>query len=135
MEATKEYKTKQRDLILEFFISHKSEHLTAEQVIDHLKDKGTAVGKSTVYRYLEKLVSEGSVRKYFIEEGKSACYQYIEDNEQCHNHFHLKCVECGRLIHIECEYLDEADEHILCHHNFKVDNTKTVLYGICDKCF
>lgn len=135
METTKEYKTKQRDLILEFFITHKSEHLTAEQVIEHLKDKGTAVGKSTVYRHLEKLVSEGSVRKYFIEEGKGACYQYIEDKEQCHNHFHLKCVECGRLIHIECGYLDETDEHILCHHNFKVDNTKTVLYGICDKCF
>lgn len=134
MNITEGYKTKQRDLILDYFIKNQENHFTAEEIIEHLKQKGTAVGKSTVYRYLDKLVKDGTVRKYFIEEGISACYQYAQSSDKCMHHFHLKCLNCGKLFHIECNYLNEADEHILSHHNFKVDNTKTVLYGKCEEC-
>lgn len=43
-------------------------------MVDYLKSQGNGVGKSTVYRYLEKLVEEGKVRKYFLEEGAGACF-------------------------------------------------------------
>lgn len=134
MTITNGYKTKQRDLILKYFRENYATHVTAEDVVGHLKKEGTSVGKSTVYRYLEKLVEQGTVRRYFIEEGQGACYQYAGENEQCHHHFHLKCIECGSLLHIECDYLVEAEFHILKHHDFEIDNTKTVLYGRCEKC-
>lgn len=134
MKSGEGYKTRQRDLIFEFFVANKEKHVTADEVLEHLKGQGNSVGKSTVYRYLDRLVNEGKVRKYYIEEGMGACYQYVGDKEECNNHFHLKCIRCGRLIHIKCDYLSEVDEHISKHHDFKVDNTKTVLYGICNRC-
>lgn len=134
MVLTEGYRTKQRELILNYFIENKGRHVTAEEVVGHLREQGTNVGKSTVYRYLEKLVEQGIVRRFFIEEGYGACYQYMGEDKQCHEHFHLKCVSCGVLFHIQCAFLIEAEKHILNDHDFIIDNTKTVLYGLCDKC-
>lgn len=130
----KSYKTKQRSQILNCLIENKEKHLTADEITDALKQKGVDVGKTTIYRTLEKLLEDGSVRKYICEEGKSACFQYVDGNENCHRHFHLKCVKCGKLIHLECDYLSDLEQHIFEHHKFTVDNTKTVLYGICEEC-
>ncbi|MDE6725590.1 MAG: transcriptional repressor [Ruminiclostridium sp.] len=130
----KTYKTRQRLQVLNCLIDNKAKHLTADEIAVILKEQGADVGKTTVYRTLEKLVEEGSVRKYLCEEGKSACFQYVDDSGECHLHFHLKCVKCRKLIHLECDYLSDLEKHICEHHKFTVDNTKTVLYGICEDC-
>ena len=127
------YKTKQGERIFEALIKNEERHLTAEEICAILKAEGTAVGTATVYRNLEKLVSEGKIRRYRLDEGESACYQYIGDGT-CHEHFHLKCMQCGDVIHLECDYLDELNSHLLDHHGFNLDRTKIVLYGLCAKC-
>jgi len=134
MNTTTSYKTKQRHQILECLIKNKERHITADEIRIALSEEKSLVGKTTVYRYLDKLVSQGIVRKYIVEGGKSACYQYMERNNVCNKHFHLKCVNCGQLFHLECDYLDELDAHIKDHHDFQVDNSKTVLYGQCGSC-
>lgn len=134
MNAATSYKTKQRDQILDCLIKNKDRHITADEIRLTLNEEKSLVGKTTVYRYLDKLVSQGIVRKYLVEGGKSACYQFMERNNVCNNHFHLKCVDCGELFHLECNYLGELDSHIRDHHDFHVDNSKTVLYGQCGSC-
>lgn len=129
-----EYKTKQKEIIMEYLIDKKDIHLTAGEIAAHLRDNGNSVGISTVYRYLDKLVAGGMVRKYIIDENSPACYQYINDNGECCEHFHLKCTECGKLIHTECSLLSKISEHMSESHGFIMDNTKTLLYGICKDC-
>ena len=58
--------------------------------------------------------------------------QFLTENRD--RHFHLKCTGCGRLILVECDYLGEVSKHVLEHHQFTIDNTKTVLYGLCADC-
>lgn len=127
------YKTKQRELIWDYLRDHGG-HIAAEDIVEYLRGQGTSVGKSTVYRYLDRLVGEGTVRKFFLEEGMGACYQFVGDAGGCREHFHLKCLCCGKLFHIECDYLHEVQDHIFKSHRFFVDNTKTVLYGTCENC-
>ena len=83
------YRTKQRELILAYLQKNTARHLTVEDVTDALKQSGLAVGKTTVYRYMDKLADEGSVRKYFISNSKSACYEYIDSANTCRMHYHL----------------------------------------------
>ncbi len=129
------YKTKQREYMLEFLRSSGSRHITVAELVRHLQDCGTPVGMATVYRNLEQLVSEGVVRKYVLDEKSSACYQYVGDfPTACQGHFHLKCTQCGRLFHVSCAHLDALGAHLLEHHGFVVDHTKTVLYGTCQDC-
>lgn len=134
VKESKSYKTRQREQILNCLTENKTKHMTADDIVSWLKERKAEVGKATVYRALDKLIEEGKARKYISEEGKSACYQYVDDKGECHMHFHLKCVECGKLIHLECDYLSDLEQHILKHHKFVVDNTKTVLYGVCEDC-
>lgn len=125
------YKTKQSEIVLEYLKENSDSHLTANEIAMALSGKN--VGKTTVYRHLEKLCRDGAVRKYILEEGDSACYQYIGDSS-CHSHFHLKCLNCNKLLHLECDHLSEIETHINAHHNFKVDSSRTVFYGICEEC-
>lgn len=129
------YKTKQREYMLEFLRQDPGRHVTVAELVRFLQDNGTPVSTTTVYRNLEQMVSEGVVRKYFLDEQTGACYQYIgEDVTPCKEHFHLKCVQCGRLYHVRCDYLQNLGEHLLEEHGFAIDNTKTVLYGTCAAC-
>lgn len=125
-----DYKTKQKTALLDLFMDNGSRHITAAEIVEKLSENGTKIGTATVYRHLDKLVSDGFIKKYITDGG--ACYQYSGD---CHgNHFHLKCTVCGTLFHVDCDFLDSLAPHILKHHKFKVDNTRTVMYGTCEKC-
>lgn len=132
MAETKMYKTKQRTVIEALLKSSKS-HLTVEEICKKLEKSGQNVGRTTVYRTLEKLEKEGVVRKY-SSVGESSCYQYVSSGEECNNHFHLKCEKCGKLIHLECSELNTISGHINEHHGFAVNPLKTVFYGVCEVC-
>lgn len=134
MNNKKIYKTKQRDLILNYITENKTKHITVDMVVDYMKNNGEQVGQTTVYRNLNKLVEEGIVLKYQNAEGISACYQYAEEDEGCLNHYHLVCVECGEMIHLQCDYLERFSTHIFNEHEFKVNKFKTVFYGLCKNC-
>ncbi len=127
------YKTKQRELILDCLKEHSDIHITAEEITQQLKMQGDPVGRSTVYRYLERLIEDGVVHKY-QNPGESSCYQLALPDGRCHQHFHLKCVSCGQLLHMECDYMTGLCEHIRKEHGFEIDVFKTVLYGTCGKC-
>lgn len=134
MSEQRSYKTRQRSQVLECLMQNSEKHMTADEILAQLKNMNIEIGKSTVYRTLEKLIEEKKVRKYLSDEGQSACYQYIDENGGCTRHFHLKCTRCGKLIHLECDHLTEIERHVYEHHRFSVDNTKTVLYGVCEDC-
>ncbi len=132
MPTNSVYNTKQRKLIEDFLREHKG-HITADKVAIALKEKGYEVGRTTVWRTLEKMASENKVRKFTSSPRESACYEYITDTE-CHGHYHLKCTCCGKLLHLDCAQIGLLCEHILSEHGFSLDRTKTVLYGICKEC-
>ncbi len=126
------YKTKQSFLVLECFENNKGKHLTIEEICAILKQNNTPVGTTTVYRHVQRLADEGIITKYTVDSESAACYQY--SGEDCSMHFHLKCTSCQRLFHACCSYMDSIEEHISNHHGFKVDNSRTVFYGICQDC-
>lgn len=127
------YKTKQSRLVCEYLKANAEKHFSAEEVYFALLSNGGKIGRTTVYRQLDRLVDEGKVRKFAAGDNDARCYQFA-DNERCHNHYHLKCSDCGRLIHTECDFLDKLSAHIFADHKFIIDGSKTVLYGICELC-
>lgn len=126
------YETKQSRLVNSFLRENTEKHFSAEDVYFALVSKGEKIGRTTVYRQLDKLVETGKARKFIVGENDACCYQY--NDEHCHNHYHLKCSGCGRLIHTECDFLDKLSKHIFDDHQFAIDGSKTVLYGTCKSC-
>lgn len=134
MNGRKKYNTKQRDLVLSCLRENQDRHVTVEMIVDYLNGKGDPVGQTTVYRNLDKLVQDGIVLKFTAPEGLRACYQYLEQPGDHLNHYHLVCIECGQMIHLNCNHIDRLAAHIREEHCFNLDIFKTVLYGRCESC-
>ena len=99
------------------------------------KEEQFFLGEGMTAADMEQLVEEGIVRKYVLDGKSSACYQFLSgEPHACTEHFHLKCTQCGQLFHVSCDYLNQLGEHLLEHHGFVIDHTKTVLYGLCAAC-
>jgi len=130
----KRYNTKQQEMILSCLRNDSGAHLTAEMILIYLKEKGENIGLATVYRTLDKLVANGTVLKYSVPNGMSACYKYAQESCRAHDHYHLICTECGKMTHLECSHLDSLADHVLNEHGFDLDNLKTVFYGKCRQC-
>jgi len=122
------YNTKQKELIINI-IKNEKKGFTIKKIYNRLKDK---CGLTTIYRLVDKLVIEGLLIKE-ISKDNITYYQYLEEcNEE--NHFYLKCNNCGKLIHIDCDCIKDLTNHITKEHNFLLDKEKIILNGLCNKC-
>ena len=129
------YKTKQQELLLSCFKAMQGRHFTAEDVSAYFQKQNISIGIATIYRQIEKFVAMGVVQKYFLGEQNAACFQYM--GEECHkevSHFHLKCENCGTLIHLVCHDLEQVSSHLMAEHGFALDPFRTVFYGLCENC-
>ncbi len=124
------YKTKQKDIVEKFFLENEG-CFKVEDIYKTLISKNEKIGKVTVYRRIEKLLLDGKLRKF--TDNNASFYKLVE-REDCHSHFHLKCVKCGKVTHLDCDKTGDVFEHINNEHNFKIDMSKTVLYGLCNNC-
>ena len=136
MNSRTKYKTKQRDILIDYFKSFPGVHITAGDVCDYFKEQGSSIGQATVYRQLESLVDEGILGKYVVDGNSPACFEYV--GEGSHNDtgicFHCKCRKCGKLIHMQCEELESIKDHLYAEHGFRLDPIRTVFYGLCENC-
>ena len=136
MQNQTTYKTKQRDELLEYLKSMAGQHITVNSICAYFKQKGRPIGTTTVYRQLERMVSDGLVNKYIIDRNSPACFEFVaeqnhHEQETC---FHCKCEKCGKLIHLHCDELMLIQRHLLEHHQFRLTPTRTVFYGVCAEC-
>ncbi len=132
MNSCRNYQTKQKSAIFSLLKENYKIHMTAEQMLNILKDEETPVSKTTLYRFLDVLVENGEVNKYVID--NASCYQYVGNNKESQNCFHLICDQCGKLINANKEDIKLLDKKLEKSLNFKIDNTKTLIYGTCKEC-
>ncbi|MCR4764156.1 MAG: transcriptional repressor [Lachnospiraceae bacterium] len=136
MKSRSKYKTRQREILVEYLKSVAGEHITASDVFNYFKEQGATIGQSTIYRQLESLVDDGIINKYIIDANSPACFEYVDhdshkDGKVC---YHCKCEKCGCLIHLKCDELSGTLDHLYAEHRFKLDPKRTVFYGVCEKC-
>lgn len=125
------YRTKQRSAILKYLEDNQDKELSVIDILEHV-NKNSKASQTTIYRYLNRLVEEGRLKKFYSEEDNMARFQYISCD--CNMHYHLKCEICGEIIHIDNDIFSSLENSISDKYNFKIDNIKTILLGVCDKC-
>jgi len=122
------YNTKQKDIILNT-IKNYTKEFTIKDLYKKLNEN---VGLTTIYRLIDRLVKENKLSKY-IGKDNITYYQYLEE---CHedNHFYLKCVKCGDMVHIDCDCILDLSNHIVKKHHFEPSKEHIIINGICEKC-
>lgn len=129
----KEYKTDSKRELTDFLARHSHRHFTVEEIITEMKKEGLEPSKSTVYRLVSRLTGEGVLKRFESGDKSSFVYQYAPFEHECEMHFHLKCIKCGKLVHMECEKLSHMKEHILSDHGFLIGG-EAMINGICREC-
>lgn len=124
------YKTEKKLLITEFLKARPGQAFSIDEIVTALSPNGA--GKSTYYRIISTMVKDGVIRKITDEHSRHTTYQYLGGGG-CHEHLHLKCKECGRLIHLDHETTHLIEEKIMLAGRFSIDEG-ALLFGICQSC-
>lgn len=128
-----EYNTEQKKLLLEFLEENRDNAYTIEEISQALKEQGASVGKSTVYRLMTRLVEENRVKRQALANSRRAIYRIVLDTH-CHNHLHLQCTTCGKVLHLDEKTSDELLNTVKSLNDFSVSEEDTVLLGRCANC-
>ena len=120
MKERKPYTTKNRSEILDYLKKNCSSTISAADIKRHLEEKEISVNTTTIYRFLDKLCAENIIIKYSDVNSDKAVYQYAGDQGNCREHLHLKCIKCGKVMHLDCGFMDELRKHIMAEHHFQL---------------
>lgn len=126
------YQTHQRKQLMNFLSLHKDSQFSIEEIIEQFKGEEVPA-PSSIYRLMKQLVEEGLVKRYAKDGSRQFMYQLI-DGEDCDHHFHLKCMSCGKLIHLSDEASEEMRHMVSEEVNFDISQDKTILFGECTAC-
>ena len=130
----KEYVTKTRNLILKYILDHKNNQFSATDISDFMQVENCQINLTTVYRNLDKLTEEGTLIRYKYADDNCCMYQYAGDSDKCQHHLHMKCQNCGKIFHLECDFMNEISKHLLEDHGFILDCKGSVMIGSCEDC-
>ncbi len=125
------YQTEQKKILLDYLASHADRAFSLEELLPPMIERG--VGKSTVYRLVARLTEEGDVRRYLREGKRGYAYQFFAE-QNCHAHLHLRCTDCGRVLHLPEGVSHELRALLSADCGFALDGERTMLYGSCADC-
>lgn len=125
--------TPQRQVVLQIFLDHPGEHLSAEDVHGILRSMKSEIGLATVYRSLELLSDLGILQKMEFGDGCSR-YEVNTTDPKAHHHHHLICTNCGKVIEFEDDLLEHLEQDISVKSGFKIRDHQVKFYGICKEC-
>ena len=126
--------TPQRKEILKIFVEHSdSHHMSAEDVYSILREQGSEIGLATVYRALILLSKLGILVHVDFGDG-CARYELNTADPKVHQHHHLICLRCKKVIEFEEDLLDDIEEVITEEFGFKILNHEVKFFGYCEDC-
>jgi Fur family ferric uptake transcriptional regulator len=105
--------------------------LTAQEIFDHLRDDGRAVGIASVYRALDLLTGLKLVQRLDIGEGVARFEPAHAGGE---HHHHLVCDRCGAVQAFEDAELEDALDRLAERVGFAIGGHDVVLRGACPAC-
>jgi len=128
------YNSRGKQLVLNYFIENPDKMLSTEDVYNALIQQHDSINLTTVYRNLEKLVDENLIMAFVSDDRKKSTYKFVGEQSSCNDHLHLLCTECGKVIHLDCNFMDEIAAHISDKHDFDLKCSNSIIYGICKEC-
>ena len=104
-------------------------HATPDEACAWVKERSSAVNISTIYRTLELLEELGLVKHAHLSD-RAPTYHSVGG----HEHFHLVCRNCHRVISVDPVVLGSVLERLRADNGFTADIGHLTVFGRCDQC-
>jgi Fur family transcriptional regulator, ferric uptake regulator len=122
-------RTRQRAAVDEV-LDEVDDFVSAQELHQMLRARGSQVGLATVYRALQTLADHGRVDVLRSDAGE-AVYRRCDQPD---HHHHLVCRSCGAAVEISRPAVEAWAEDVARAHGY-VDVTHTVeIFGLCPRC-
>ncbi|HUF05810.1 MAG TPA: transcriptional repressor [Candidatus Binatia bacterium] len=120
--------TRQR-LVVADELAAMGRQVTANELYEQLLRRDPRIGRATVFRTLEALVTAGVARRL---EQDGHVYGYVACRPE--HHHHLACDRCGRVEEIGEAYVTPVAERVAADLGFRIDDARLDFYGLCARC-
>ena len=102
---------------------------TAQELYEQLRRRYAGIGRATVFRTLEALVTAGVARRL---EQDGHVYGYVACRPE--HHHHLACDRCGQVVEIGEQYIRPVADRVAADLGFTIDDARIDFYGLCADC-
>jgi len=123
----KQRNTRQKKMILQILRNTRS-HPTADWIYDEARKIMPHISKGTVYRNLKLLSQSGQIKELKIDK-KARRY-----DGSCHNHYHLKCEQCGCVFDLDISLRKELNRWAAEKTGLVINSHNIEFYGLCQSC-
>jgi Fur family transcriptional regulator, ferric uptake regulator len=123
--------TQQRQTILHIFQTlPQGDHLSAEDLHQILRQKGTQISLSTVYRTLHLMAYMGLLRELELAEGHK---HYELKMTYPHQHHHLVCVQCNATLEFKNDAIDLVGTRHAEIEGYYLLDCQLTIYAVCSE--
>ena len=122
-------RSSKRDLIVNAFL-HQDGHLSADDLVDLIRQEDQKISRATVYRTLQWMVAAGIARKVDFGDGRFR----FEHAYRHPRHFHMICKSCNRSSEFLSSDIEVLLEEITAARGFETRQSVLQIYGTCDDC-
>jgi Fe2+ or Zn2+ uptake regulation protein len=120
--------TPQREAVLDV-VRRATDHPTALQILNRVRQGTPSIGVATVYRALDLLVAHGAIKELTLGDRGSARY---DGNPKPHQH--VRCTRCGRVADVSIELPRAAASAAEAASGFTVTSYDVQFSGVCAEC-
>jgi Fe2+ or Zn2+ uptake regulation protein len=104
----------------------RTDHPGAEDVFLRVRETLPTISRGTVYKILNELVDIGELSQIDVGDGRTR----FDPNTS--PHIHLRCIECGRLLDLDCDAAPVQLPHVAA--GFEILRYNLTLEGRCPAC-
>jgi Fur family ferric uptake transcriptional regulator len=122
-------RSSKRDQILNVFLRQQG-HLSADELFELVRRENAGIGRATVYRTLQWMVTAGVARKVDFGEGRFR----FEPSYRHPRHFHLICASCHRSSEFLSSDVESLMEEIAAARHFVPSQSVVQIFGTCEEC-
>jgi Fur family ferric uptake transcriptional regulator len=105
--------------------------VTAREISDLLRERGSGVGLASIYRALDVLDRLRLVQRFDVGEGVARYEPAFPDGD---HHHHIVCDSCGAVSAFEDDALEKAIHHVSGRVDYSVAAHEVTLHGECPTC-
>jgi Fur family ferric uptake transcriptional regulator len=105
--------------------------LSAVEIEDRLRGRGTPTARASVYRVLELLAEHGLVERLVVGDGQTRFERTHPGGE---HHHHLVCERCGTLVAFDDPGLERAIDLLSDRLGVTIAHHDVLLRGACRRC-
>lgn len=122
--------TSPRRAIVEAMLSFERA-FTADDLLQRLDESDPGVGRATVFRTLDVLVSLRLLDRLHAADG---CHSYVPALGQSRHYHHLICNACGTVVPFESCNIESLYPAVSQATDFQISGHMLELFGLCGAC-